>query len=141
MTMTVPASDLTFWSYLHKKMIVENGTYRIEIGRSSADIACSATAEIGGTWDAPLATVYVTGDRQVLGTGERAQVKTTATLLDTTHLCMCEHKPVYESTDPSVITVDSNGTVTAVGAGAASVVATVTYHGVGKSRKLAFAVV
>lgn len=140
-TMNVPVSELTFWSYLHKKMIVENGTYRIEIGRSSADIACSATAEIGGIWNAPLATVYLTCDRQVLTAGECARVKAAATLLDTTHLCMCEYKPVYESTDPSVITVDENGTVTAVGTGAASVVVTVCYGGISKSRKLAFAVV
>ena len=88
-----------------------------------------------------MVTVYLTCDRQVLTAGECARVKAAATLLDTTHLCMCEYKPVYESTDPSVITVDENGTVTAVGTGAASVTATVTYEGVSRSRKLAFAVV
>lgn len=138
--LSVPVSELSFWSYLHKKMFVENGTYRIEIGRSSADIACTAQVDISGVWKAPLTTVYAVSDKSVLSPGENAKIKPSATLADTTHLCLCQYPPVYESSDASVITVDDRGNVHAVGAGAASVCVTVTYDGVSVSRKLPFAV-
>ncbi len=136
----LPICELTFWSYLKKKMVVEPGRYRIEIGSSSADIACSTTVEIDGEWNAPLAAVYAVSDTQVLKCGQTGRVQVSATLKDTTHLDLTQCKLQYESTDPDVITVDDKGIVTAKSSGAASVKVTVCYQDSSMSRKIPFAV-
>lgn len=138
--LTVPVCDINFWSYLRKKLIVESGTYRVEIGRSSADIVCCEEVTISGEWDAPLGNVYAVSDKQVLELCETAKIKPVATLLDSTRLCLCEHKPVFTSSDSEVVTVDEHGVVTAVGKGAAVVTVFVEYKGDAKSAKVAFAV-
>lgn len=139
-TLKLPLSDITFWSNLKKRMVVEKGTYRIEIGKSSADIVASEEIRITGEWNAPLATVYVTGDKNILSAGETSGIKTTATLADAARICMNEYKPVYRSTDPAVLEVSPEGIVTAKAPGAAAVIAAVTYRGISKSGKIAFAV-
>ena len=139
-TLSVPVSEISFWSYLHKKMIVENGDYRMEIGRSSADIACEQNVTITGQWRAPLTTVYAVSDKHVLAVGETAAITASATLADTIHLCLCQNPAVYESSDPSVLTVDGCGKVIAVSAGTASVTVSVTYDGITVSRTVPFAV-
>ena len=136
----VPVSDINFWSYLRKKLIVESGTYRVEIGRSSADIVCCQEVQISGEWDAPLGNVYAVSDKQVLELCQTAKIKPVATLLDSTRLCLCEHKPVFTSSDSEVVTVDESGMVTAVGKGTALVTVFVEYKGEAKSAKVAFAV-
>lgn len=138
--LTVPVSDINFWSYLRKKLIVESGTYRVEIGRSSADIACCQEVTISGEWDAPLANVYAVSDRQVLELCGTAKIKTVATLLDSTRLDLTEHRPVYTSSDNEIIRVDEHGRVTAAGRGVALVTVSVGYEGETKSARIGFAV-
>ena len=140
MELTVPVSDINFWSYLRKKLIVESGTYRVEIGRSSADIACCQEVTISGEWDAPLANVYAVSDRQVLELCGTAKIKTVATLLDSTRLDLTEHRPVYTSSDNEIIRVDEHGRVTAAGRGVALVTVSVGYEGETKSARIGFAV-
>ncbi|HHV10848.1 MAG TPA: hypothetical protein GXX75_11290 [Clostridiales bacterium] len=139
-TLELPVSDITFWSYLKKKMIVEPGTYKLEIGKSSADIVLTAEVGITGEWKAALSNVYALSSRQVLAQGEMATVEVAATLEDTVHLKAKEYVVQYQSTDSTVVDVDSDGVVTALGSGTAIVVATVQYENVTKSTKVAFAV-
>ncbi len=139
-TIKIPVCELSFWSYLKKKMVVESGKYRIEIGSSSANIICSKTVGINGNWLAPLATVYAVSDKQVLKQKQTARIQVSATLEDAIHLDLAECQLQFESTDYEVIAVDSQGIVTAKGFGAASVKVTVCYKESSMSRKIPFAV-
>lgn len=128
-TISVPLSEVTFWSNLKKKMVVEEGVYRVEVGGSSADLPCSTEIQVYGSWNAQLANVYATATRYCLDVGMTSQVKPSATLEDATHLCMCENRPMYRSSDESVAKVDAFGCVTAVGGGTALISVGVTYQG------------
>lgn len=139
-TINVPLSEITFWSNLKKKMVIEPGTYSVEVGTSSAELSCQTEFMVSGDWQAKLYNVYVVSDKYIYEVGMRGHVKVSATLEDTTHLCMCEHKPVFISSDESVATVDANGDVTAKSPGTALITATVVYHSVAKSAEIPVAV-
>ncbi|RHR22566.1 hypothetical protein DWX43_21620 [Clostridium sp. AF19-22AC] len=136
----VPVCEITFWSYLKKKMIVEPGNYRIEIGRSSADIVCSKIVNISGEWEAPLTAVYAISNRTILKAGESAQLTVTATLADTTKLNYEEYRIKYESSNINVLEVDDDGNVTAKTGGCASVQINVFYKENSISKKVPFVV-
>ncbi len=136
----VAINDITFWSNLYKKMVVENGTYQIEIGKSSAEIICSEEIIITGKWNAPLTTIYAISDKYILEKEDTAQIKTSATLADASHLDMNKNKPIYESMDKSVITVDENGLVRAVETGCSTVTVKVTHEGITKTKQVVYAV-
>ncbi len=125
----VPLKDVTFWSNLNKKMVVETGNYTVEIGPNSADLPCRDTFAISGHWDAKLANVFTLADSQILEVGARTTVHTVATLEDTSRLDLQNNPPVYASTNDAVVTVDSQGVVEAVGAGVASISCIVTDQG------------
>lgn len=139
-TLSVPLKEISFWSAFYKKMVVEEGEYRIEIGRSSADIVWSQTVQISGKWNAGIRTVYLTSDKQVLSIGESTQINCSVTLEDAAHLKANEYKVTYSSSNPSVVEADENGTITAKESGVAEVTVTAECQGSVKSRKLAFAV-
>lgn len=139
-TISVPVTEITFWSAFYKKMMVEAGTYRIEIGRSSADIILSQNVQISGTWDAEIRTVYLTSDKRILNIGESAQINCSVTLEDAAHLKETDYKAVYKSSNPAVLKVDENGYITAVATGSATVIAAVVYKNSQKGRMLSFAV-
>ena len=135
----VKLSEVTFWSNLRRKMMVESGQYNLEIGGSSANLPLKTTFAITGAWDARLCTVYMDG-KQIYSPGQTGRIRVSATLEDATHLCMFENKPVFTSSDETVATVSAEGVVTAVAAGTAKITATVTYQGVSVSRSLPIAV-
>ncbi|MCD7884312.1 MAG: glycoside hydrolase family 3 C-terminal domain-containing protein [Lachnospiraceae bacterium] len=139
-TIQVPVSEITFWSYLYNKMIVEPGEYSVEIGRSSVDIPCSTTVEIAGEWNALLAAVYVSCDTPILQKNQSGQIKVSATLEDTTHLEASEYQITYESMDQEVLAVDDRGVVTAKSEGSTLVTITVSYKRECMSRQIPFAV-
>ncbi len=139
-TLKVPVYDITFWSYLRKKMIVENGDYRVEIAKSAADIVWAQEISISGEWDAPLRNVYAITDKNILDINQSAKIKVSAVLDDTTHLDANDFAPEYISSDPSVVTIDEYGIVTAEGLGTALIQVNVTYKGVTKSSQVVFAV-
>lgn len=128
-TIDIPLKEVTFWSNLRKKMVVENGPYTLAVGASSADLPCSAEFTVSGQWNAQLSNVYAIATRYCLDVGGQSQIKPSATLEDATHLCMSEYRPVYLSSDESVAAVDAFGTVTARGSGTAVITAAVTYQG------------
>ncbi|MBQ9612462.1 MAG: glycoside hydrolase family 3 C-terminal domain-containing protein [Lachnospiraceae bacterium] len=137
---TIPVSDISFWSNLKKEFVVEPGTYKIEIGASSADIRECTEVSISGTWDAQLAYVYVLADKYCMNVGEKSQLKVSATLENTRHLCMQCNRPVFTSSDPAVASVDENGGVTALASGTALITASVTYEGKTVSKAVPVAV-
>lgn len=137
----VPISDITFWSYLKKKMIVEPGTYEIQIGRSSADIVLQDEIEVTGEWDADLVSVYARADHYILQKGTESVITVTATLADTLRLDVSGYPVNFRSTNESILKVNNQGVVKAIRQGAASVEASVTYKGKTVTRDIAFAVV
>ncbi len=126
-TLSLPLREVTFWSNLKRKMIVEPGTYTLEVGGSSANLPCGARIDVSGAWDAALCSVYAVADKYVYAVGQRGKVSVSATLEDTTHLCMNAYKPTFASSDEAVAVVDADGTVTAVAGGVATITASVTY--------------
>lgn len=137
---TVPLRDITFWNYFYEKMAVEPGSYQVAVGPNSADAAQSAAFEIVGEWDAPLSTVFTDLDKYVYASGETGKIRVSATLEDTTSLKWEDAKPVFSSSDPAVAVVSQDGTVTAVGAGSATITTTVVWKGVEKTHQLGVAV-
>lgn len=141
-TVTIPVAlkEVTFWSNLKKKMVVENGTYAVEVGASSADLPCRTEITVSGQWDAALSSVYAIADKYCMNAGEESQVHPSMTLEDTTHLCPYENRPVYSSSDTAVAEVDENGKITAKAAGTAAITVSFTYKGVTKSTLVPVAV-
>lgn len=72
----------------------------------------------------PLARVVLTPAAVLLGTGQLATL--TAVASDRTGVVMTGQAFTFSSTDPSVVTVNSTGTVRSVAAGSAAVIATAT---------------
>lgn len=133
-------SSITFWNYLYKKMMVEEGNYQIQVGRSSADIAQRGTIAISGQWDAELASVYAHASRYILKQGETCRISGTATLADTSRLDRRVHPFRFQSLDDTILSVNQEGGVIARKPGAASVEVSVSYKGKTVSTTVSFAV-
>ena len=129
----VPLRDVTFWDNFRKKMRIIPGAYVVEVGRSSADLPCTAPFTIVGEWDAALSTVYAELDRYCYNVGQTGKVRVTATLEDTTRI---DATPVFITSDPKVAHVDAQGGVTAMASGTALITAFVTYKGKTVSRSV-----
>lgn len=131
-TMQVPLREVTFWNNLYRKMLVEEGNYMVEVGPNSAELPCTETFTISGTWNAALFNVYAIADKYCYAMKETGNIQVSATLEDATHLNMQKVRPQFASADESVAAVDANGCVTAVGAGATVINVSVTVDGVTK---------
>lgn len=133
----VPLRDVTFWDNFRQKMRIIPGEYVVEVGRSSADLPCTAPFTIVGEWDAPLSTVYAELDRYCYNIGQAGKMRVTATLEDTTRI---QATPVFITSDPKVAQVDAQGNVVAMASGTALITAFVTYGGKTVSRSVPVAV-
>lgn len=133
-------SSIIFWSYLYKKMTVENGTYQIQIGRSSSDIAQCETITVSGQWDAGLSNIYAYADKYILKQDETCHIYHTVTLEDTSRLDRNAYSVRFQSLDDAILDVSSQGVITAKKFGAASVEVSVSYGGKTMSVAVAFAV-
>ena len=139
-TLTVPLKEMTFWSNLKQKMIVEPGSYRIEAGPSSADLPCRAEFNVTGVWQAELYNVYAVASRYVLAVGEESLISLSATLEDATHLNLQHNSPVFASSDEGVAAVDAQGRITAQKPGAATIACTIAFNGKKQSAHVSVAV-
>lgn len=139
-TMELPVSDISFWSNLKKKFIVEPASYKLEVGASSADIRQTTEVTLSGEWNASLKNVYAVAEKYCYNVGDEGYVSVSATLEDTTHLCMQKYAPAFTSSDEAVATVDADGKVTAKASGVCEITAAVTYDGVKKTAVVPVAV-
>ena len=128
-TIEVPLNEVTFWNNFRQKMMIESGDYVVEVGPNSAEHPCTKTFTIVGEWDAPLYNVYAELDRYCYEPGQTGRMKVVATLEDTSKVCLCQHKPVYTSSNAAVAVVNTEGIVTAVASGTALITVEVTYNG------------
>lgn len=125
----INCSDLWFWDGGKEKITFDQGKYRFEIGASSKDIRGTVEATMKGTYKPELKTVVAEGGKVVLRPGNTVQTSVTAAMSDDSFYNLNDAKVVYKSNNPSVVSVDEKGLVSAKGAGAASITASVTIDG------------
>lgn len=128
-TIEIDCADLWFWDAAGNKITFDQGTYIFEIGASSRDIKGTVEARMSGQFNATLETVVAESDQMILQQGEHTQVHVSATLLDDSFIETAQANVSYKSNDPSVVSVDKNGTITAHRSGVASIFAYATYNG------------
>ena len=123
----INCADLWFWDMNADCMTFDPGRYVFEFGSSSQDIRGSVSATMSGKLDRKLKTVWAAGDASVLRIGQTAQASFTACMNDDS---FCEGaKAVWKSNNPTVATVDANGSVKAVSMGVATIICSVTIDG------------
>lgn len=140
-TFEFPVSDIQFWSYMKKKMVVESGNYEIQIGKSSADIALAGEIQVRGEWKPRLANLYVHTDAHMLPVHGKVQIASVLTLEDTSRLPVSECTMTYLSRNSDIIEVSDTGEVTAKETGTASVEVTAIYQGVSAMAEIPFSVI
>ena len=109
----IDCSDLWYWDTEQNRITFDQGTYTFEVGASSRDIRGSVNAVMKGQLKQTLETVVVESNRMILNPGESAESRLSATLLDDSFVAIENTEVVYKTTNPSVVTVDQNGMITA----------------------------
>jgi len=125
----IDCADLWFWDTQNKHITFDPGKYIFEIGASSKDIKGTVESKMSSTYNAVLSTVVIDCDSIVLKPGDKVQTNVSAAMSDDSFIDTKKASVVYKSNNASVATVDATGKVTAVGPGAASIVANVTVKG------------
>ncbi len=125
----IDCADLWFWDAKEGRITFDPGRYVFEVGASSRDIRGSVEAVMSGSYHPGLTTVVAEGDRVVLRPGETTRTTVTASMSDDRFCDLTKARVTYRSNNPSVVTVDETGKVTATGVGAATVFAAVTVDG------------
>jgi beta-glucosidase-like glycosyl hydrolase len=125
----INCEDLWFWDAEKGKTTYDQGKYVFEIGASSRDIKGKVEATMKGSYKPVLTTVVAEADQVILRPGNTVQTKVTACMSDDSFFDLSKAKVTYKSNNPSVVSVDENGKVTATGVGAATVFASVTIDG------------
>jgi beta-glucosidase len=150
-TFPVKASDLAFFNETSNRYQVDDGRYGLQLGTSSSDIAEQASIRVTGTLRPAPQTVTVQpvmpGDaandvaqRVFFPVGATIVPQVTVSLSDqslTGYITKGQSTPLlpgtivrYTSDRPHVVNVSAGGSILrAVGAGPATITATVTYHG------------
>ena len=126
----IDCSDLWFWDPGQNRITFDPGRYIFEIGSSSRDIRGTVEARMSGTYQPVLKTVVAETDRVVLRPGDIVTTSVTASMSDDSFYDLGKATVTYKSNDPSVVSVDERGRVTATGVGTASVFAYVTVEGI-----------
>jgi hypothetical protein len=125
----IDCADLWFWDAKEGRITFDPGRYVFEVGASSRDIRGSVEAVMSGSYHPELTTVVAESDRVVLRPGETTRTTVTASMSDDRFCDLTKARVTYRSNNPSVVTVDENGVVTATGVGVATVFAAVTVDG------------
>jgi len=125
----IDCEDLWFWDTEKGWITFDQGKYIFEIGASSKDIKGKVEATMKGVYKPVLTTVVAECDNVVLRPGNTVQTSVTAAMSDDSFYDISKAKITYKSNNPSVVSVDEKGKVTATGVGAATVFAYVTVDG------------
>ncbi len=128
-SITMDCEDLWFWDTETGSITFDQGRYVFEIGASSRDIRGQVEATMNGEYKPVLTTVVAETDKVVLRPGNTVQTSVTAAMSDDSFYDLSKATVAYKSNNPSVVSVNENGKVTATGVGVASVFAYVTIDG------------
>ena len=126
----IDCADLWFWDMEADRMTYDKGRYVFEIGSSSKDIRGTVAATMTASEITPeLKTVVADCGVSVLRAGETAQISYTACLNNDSFINVNETKASYRTNNDSVVTIDADGKLKAVGQGVATVYVDVTWNG------------
>lgn len=128
-SINIDCADLWYWDEDQNHITFDQGKYIFEIGASSRDIRGTVEAELKGQFQPTLETVVVETDKMILKPKESAKTYVSATLLDDSFIDIKQAQITYKSNNPSVVSVTSNGIITAQKPGIASISAYITYNG------------
>lgn len=136
-TVTIPvkASDLWFWDDQADRKTWDRGTWRFRVGTSSAS-GLTGSFKLVSAPRPRLGVVATVPDGVVLNTATPDNVihaGLSVTRNDDSFYDLSKVAVGYRSSNPSVATVDADGTVHPVGAGVAQITATVRAYGSSKS--------
>jgi len=149
-TFTVPVSKFAFYDEAAKRYKVDAGAYELQLSTSSADVAARTSVRVGGTLRPTPSVVTAkpvqTGDaadgvvqRVMFARNTTVDPQLTVSMADESiagYLTKGASVPLpkgltvsYRSNRPQVVRVEGNRTIRTVGAGVATVTATVRYNG------------
>jgi beta-glucosidase len=123
-------------AYLNGDYVFEAATAASNMDNTgAAEDSLTVSATMDGALELQLQNVTIetgtvdSGKPQFLETGDTVQTVTSVALNNDTFLDLSEAEVTYSSNREDVVTVDSDGLITAQGTGVATITATVTYNG------------
>lgn len=157
-TLSVAVADLAFYNEKAERFELDQGRYTVMVGSSSANLPLTKDVTVTGQATAVPAVLTAkpnqTGDaekrieqRLIFDKGVTVDPQLTLTLSDESiygYIIANSKSPIkqlrstampegatfsYKSNRPSVVKVENDGTIKTVGAGVATITATVNYHG------------
>ncbi len=140
-TIELPVADWYFYDEEAEKNIYDQGNWTVEIGSSSGDIRAEQTVEMFGDLTAELSVVFALPSGHTLNMSNKTiTTELSATMSDDSFVDLSKAEVKYTSSNTAVAVVDNNGTVRGVGAGAATITASVTVNGITKTSTFPVAV-
>jgi len=128
--MQINCDDLWFWDMDKDAIAFDSGKYVFEIGSSSKDIRGMVSATMDGSKFKPALKVVVADcGKTVLEAGESIKARFTASMTDDTFYDQSKASVVWSSNNTSVISIDAEGNMKAVGRGVATITCKVTIDG------------
>ena len=130
-TVTVSLNSDDWWFIdANQKRVVDEGAYKVQIGRSCSDIVAQFDLTVSGKAAPTIQTVTLMGDKIKVTPTQPSNTSLYIAMSDETFLQPSQATVTYSSNRPGVATVDQNGKITAGGlAGTAVITASVTYAG------------
>src|SRR5690554_6914496 len=125
----IDCADLWYWDEEDQRITFDQGMYTFQVGASSLDTRGTVEAEMKGQFRETVETVVAESDKMILQPGETARTSVSATLTDDRFITPDKLQIVYKSNNPSVINVASDGTITALRPGVASILVSASYAG------------
>ena len=124
----IDCADLWFWDSEEDRITFDQGLYTFEIGASSKDIKGSVVANMTGEFNKTIKTVVAESEQIILNPGDNTITNVSVGLLDDSFANTEDTEISYKSNNPSVVSVDANGKITAHESGVATINVNVNYN-------------
>ncbi|MBR3844549.1 MAG: fibronectin type III-like domain-contianing protein, partial [Clostridia bacterium] len=130
-SISVNIKDIALWDDATNKYDVKAGRYQFDLATTAddADVIASKTVSVSGSWNETIQTATLESDTLVVGANENTKLSLTVSL-DNDRMLNSGYTATYTSSNPDVVKVSNDGTVTcSETAGVATVIATISYNG------------